>query len=97
VIARREAIAATAEALARIDVAAGLAERAVEGGWCRPELVDEPVSRNRGGAASGGRGRRWRAGERFVANDCVLSPDDRLWLIGGPTWAANRPSCARTR
>ncbi|MBU2032938.1 MAG: DNA mismatch repair protein MutS, partial [Alphaproteobacteria bacterium] len=42
VIARREAIAATAEALARIDVAAGLAERAVEGDWCRPELTDEP-------------------------------------------------------
>jgi DNA mismatch repair protein MutS len=23
-------------------------------------------------------------GERFVANDCALSADDRLWLIGGP-------------
>ena len=23
-------------------------------------------------------------GERFVANDCRLSPDDRLWLVGGP-------------
>jgi DNA mismatch repair protein MutS len=23
-------------------------------------------------------------GERFVANDCALGADDRLWLIGGP-------------
>ena len=25
-----------------------------------------------------------KAGERFVANDCRLGSDDRLWLIGGP-------------
>ena len=23
-------------------------------------------------------------GDRFVANDCRLSPQDRLWLVGGP-------------
>ncbi|MGO7251770.1 hypothetical protein ACCS63_36155, partial [Rhizobium brockwellii] len=39
-LASRESIAATADALARLDVASGLAERAVEGGWVRPELVD---------------------------------------------------------
>src|SRR3546814_2661095 len=38
----REAIAATADALARLDVAASLAERAVECGWTRPDLVDHP-------------------------------------------------------
>jgi len=83
VAAARE-IAATAAALARIDVAAGLAERAAEGGWCRPEIVDEPCL-----AVSGGRHPVVEAalaarGERFVANDCTLLPDDRLWLIGGP-------------
>src|SRR5690606_16828271 len=40
--ASRERIAATAAALARIDVAAGQAERAAEGGWCRPEIAEAP-------------------------------------------------------
>ncbi|MBC2670026.1 DNA mismatch repair protein MutS [Novosphingobium piscinae] len=83
-VAHREGIAATAAALARIDVAAGLAERAAEGQWCCPAIVTEPCL-----AISGGRHPVVEAalaarGERFVANDCVLSPDDRLWLIGGP-------------
>ncbi|HET9627950.1 MAG TPA: DNA mismatch repair protein MutS [Novosphingobium sp.] len=81
---RRHAIAGTAAALARIDVAAALAERAAEGSWCRPEIVHEPCLEVTGGrhpvveAALAGRG------ERFVANDCSLGPDNRLWLIGGP-------------
>ncbi|HYZ47486.1 MAG TPA: DNA mismatch repair protein MutS, partial [Sphingomonas sp.] len=37
-LTRRDAIAAAADAIARLDVAAALAERAVEGGWCRPGL-----------------------------------------------------------
>ncbi len=48
-VAARQAIAATAEALARIDVAAGQAERAAEGGWCRPTLSAEPVLQIVGG------------------------------------------------
>ncbi|WP_454597872.1 DNA mismatch repair protein MutS [Qipengyuania sp. SM2507] len=84
VVARREAIAATAEALARIDVAAGLAERAVEGGWCRPELVDEPCLAIEAGRHPVVEQALARGNERFVANDCMLSADDRLWLIGGP-------------
>ena len=39
-LARAEPIAAAADALARLDVAAALAERAVEDGWTRP-LFDE--------------------------------------------------------
>ncbi len=35
-------ITATAEAIARIDVAASHAHRAAEGGWTRPQLTDEP-------------------------------------------------------
>ena len=84
VVARREAIAATAQALARIDVAAGLAERAAEGDWCRPELVDAPCLEIIGGRHPVVEAALARAGERFVANDCTLGPDDRLWLIGGP-------------
>ena len=84
--ARADAIAASADALARIDVGCALAERAVEGGWCRPELVADPCLDVRGGrhpvveaalAATPG-------GDRFVANDLCLIPDDRLWLVTGP-------------
>ncbi|MEM8726357.1 MAG: DNA mismatch repair protein MutS, partial [Pseudomonadota bacterium] len=84
VVNAREAIAATAAALARIDVAAGNAERAAEGDWCRPEITDEA-----GLAITAGRhpvveAALAKTSERFVANDCALGGDDRLWLIGGP-------------
>ena len=83
-VAARHAIAATAAALARIDVAAGQAERAAEGGWCKPVISDGLGLDITGGrhpvveAALTGRG------ERFIANDCRLAPHDRLWLVGGP-------------
>jgi DNA mismatch repair protein MutS len=82
---RRTEIAATAEALARLDVAAALAECAAEGGWCRPKLVEyscfdavggrHPVVEAAVAAAGGG---------RFVANDLALSEGERLWLVTGP-------------
>lgn len=84
VSAARQAIAATAAALARIDVAAGLAERAAEGGWCRPEVVDDPCLEITGGRHPVVEAALAAKGERFVANDCRLVPDDRLWLVGGP-------------
>ena len=77
-VAAREAIARTAAALARFDVAAGLAARAAEGGWSLPRVVEEPGLDSVVEAALGVRG------ERFVANDCRLVPEDRLWLVGGP-------------
>ena len=83
-VAARQAIARTAEALARLDVAAGQAERAGEGGWCRPQIAAEPVLEVTGGRHPVVETALTRSGERFVANDCNLSPDDRLWLIGGP-------------
>ena len=84
VAAAREAVAATAQALARIDVAAGQAERAAEGGWCRPELLDEPCLDIAGGRHPVVEAALAKDGERFVANDCSLGVQDRLWLIGGP-------------
>lgn len=84
VVARREAIAATAEALARIDVAAGLAERAAEDDWCRPEMIDAPCLEVTGGRHPVVEAALARSGDRFVANDCLLGTGDRLWLIGGP-------------
>ena len=78
-------LSAAAAALARLDVAASLAERAVEGDWCRPELVEEPclsIEAGRHPVVEAALART--SGDRFVANDCHLSTDNRLWLIGGP-------------
>ena len=80
----RHAIAATAQALARIDVAAGQAERAAEGGWCRPEIAADPVLEIEQGRHPVVEAALAARGERFVANDCHLAPQDRLWLVGGP-------------
>jgi DNA mismatch repair protein MutS len=81
---RREAIAATADALARIDASAGLAERAAEGGWARPALVDHACFEIAGGRHPVVEDAIARTGGRFVANDCKLSEDSRLWLVTGP-------------
>jgi len=83
-LAGREAIAATADALARLDVAAGLAERAAEDGWARPTLVDHACFDIEGGRHPVVEAAVQRSGERFVANDCVLSETSRLWLVTGP-------------
>ncbi|OAN50981.1 DNA mismatch repair protein MutS [Sphingobium sp. TCM1] len=88
VLDRKADIARAADALARLDVAAALAERAAEGGWQRPHFV--PAD----GAGQcldivGGRhpvveDALRREGQPFVANDCRLSDTDRLWLVTGP-------------
>jgi DNA mismatch repair protein MutS len=83
-VAQASAITVTADALARIDVAAGLAERSAEGGWTRPALADQPCLEIEGGRHPVVERALARSGERFVANDCCLSASDRLWLITGP-------------
>ncbi len=85
VMARRLEIAEAAAALAGLDLAAALAERAVESRWVRPELTGGTEFDIRGGrhptveAALAG-------GGAFVANDCVLG-EDRIWLVTGPNMA----------
>jgi len=83
-LARRDAIAAAADSIARLDVAAALAERAVEGGWCRPALVDHPCLEIEGGRHPVVEAAVAKSGGRFVANDCRLSEHSRLWLVTGP-------------
>ena len=83
-VAARHAIARTAAALARIDVAAGQAERAAEGGWTRPDLVEGLSLDIEGGRHPVVEAALAAQGARFVANDCHLGTHDRLWLIGGP-------------
>ncbi|OYY65740.1 MutS family DNA mismatch repair protein [Sphingomonas sp. 28-62-11] len=83
-LANREAIAATADAIARLDVATALAERASEGGWARPQIVDHACFEIEGGRHPVVEAAVAKAGGRFVANDCRLSEDNRLWLVTGP-------------
>ncbi len=83
-VAARQSIATTAAALARIDVAAALAERAAEGGWTRPDVVTDACLEISGGRHPVVEAALAAKGERFVANDCRLLPQDRLWLVGGP-------------
>jgi len=88
VTSRAPQIAQAASALAALDVAAALAELAVSEDWCRP-LVDDSLTFQ----IDGGRHPVVEAALRaansasFVANDCDLSPGNRLWLITGPNMA----------
>jgi DNA mismatch repair protein MutS len=83
-VARSSAIAATAEAIARIDVAASHAARAAEGQWVRPTLSDQPFLEIDAGRHPVVEAALAAAGERFIANDIALGERDRLWLITGP-------------
>ncbi len=80
-------IADTADALARIDVAAALAELAARNSYTRP-VVDNSLTF----AISGGRhpvveAALKRANTPFIANDCELAEASRLWLLTGPNMA----------
>ena len=83
-VAASDPIMATADAIARIDVAAGNADRAAEGQWCLPSLDEQPCLEIEGGRHPVVESALAGSGERFIANDCNLSPNDRLWLITGP-------------
>jgi DNA mismatch repair protein MutS len=77
-------ITATADAIARIDVAASHAQRAVEGSWTRPQLTDKPCLEIEAGRHPVVESALRETGERFVAYDLSMGADDRLWLITGP-------------
>jgi DNA mismatch repair protein MutS len=81
---RARDIAMTADALARLDVASALAERAVEGGWCRPHFAPDARFDIAGGRHPVVEQALAKSGARFVANDCMLVPQSRLWLVTGP-------------
>jgi DNA mismatch repair protein MutS len=77
-------ITATADAVARIDVGTGLAQRAAEGGWALPQMTDEACLEIEGGRHPVVEAALRDTGERFVANDLSMGRSDRLWLITGP-------------
>jgi DNA mismatch repair protein MutS len=86
VMARRSEIAAAAAALATLDLAAALAERAAEGGWVRPLVEAGSAFEISGARHPAVEAALAAAGGSFVANDCVLAAD-RIWLVTGPNMA----------
>ena len=83
-VAAAAQITATAEAIARIDVAASHAQRAAEDNWSLPQLTHEPCLEIESGRHPVVESALKETGDRFVANDLAMGPDDRLWLITGP-------------
>jgi len=86
------AIKDAAEALAAIDVAAGLASLAVERDYVRPQVDDSLAFAISGGRHPVVEQTLGRDSGPFVANDCDLSPPveesaGRIWLVTGPNMA----------
>jgi DNA mismatch repair protein MutS len=77
-----------AAALARLDVAAAGAELAVERRYCRPQIDESGAFHIEGGRHPVVEAAIEAAQETsFVANDCDLAEDRRLWLVTGPNMA----------
>jgi DNA mismatch repair ATPase MutS len=69
-----------------LDLAAALAERAVEGGWVRPVVEAGTAFEIAGGRHPTVEAALAAEGHGFVANDCTLATD-RIWLVTGPNMA----------
>jgi len=85
VLGQAEAIARAADAMAVLDVSAGLAALATEGDWCRPVMAADTRF-----AVTGGRHpvvEAMQPDTPFVPNDCDLGPERNLWLLTGPNMA----------
>ena len=78
-------------ALHELDLAVSLADLAVEGNWCRPELDDSRRFLVKGGRHPVvERAVTAQDGTGFIANDCELSEETEspsIWLITGPNMA----------
>jgi DNA mismatch repair protein MutS len=89
VLQRLTELRRAAEAMAALDVAAALAELAVEQNYARP-VVDDSLNFNIKGGRHPVVEQALKAAHSttpFIANDCDLAPDNRLWLLTGPNMA----------
>jgi DNA mismatch repair protein MutS len=85
---RNQEIIVTAEALAKLDVATGLAELSVLRRYARPTIDDSLEFKIEGGRHPVVEAALEKAAEGdFIANDCDLSDAQRLWLLTGPNMA----------
>jgi len=86
VLAQKQLISQTAEAVADIDVALSTACLCVRRNYCCPQLGND-----RQFAITAGRHpvveKALAAGQPFIANDCHLTDGANLWLLTGPNMA----------
>ena len=91
VLAQEADIRRAAEALATIDVAAGLAELAADADWTRPEVDASLAFAIEAGRHPVVEAALRREGQAFVANDCALSgvvgKGGRIAIVTGPNMA----------
>lgn len=87
VLGAADAIAKTAKALARLDVATGLATLADEQRYVRPEVDDSDGFVIEGGRHPVVEQALKREQTPFISNHANLSEDQRLWLLTGPNMA----------
>lgn len=86
-LALGETIAETAQAIAEIDVCASHADMASRASYTRP-VVDGSLSFDiKGGRHPVVEAVLKKQNEGFIANDCMLAGNDRLWLLTGPNMA----------
>ncbi|HTK83605.1 MAG TPA: DNA mismatch repair protein MutS [Patescibacteria group bacterium] len=81
-----EEIGAHARALAALDVAAGLADLAVDHNYTRP-VVDDSLTFSIEGGRHPVVEQALSGDKPFVPNDCTLDGKQRLWLLTGPNMA----------
>jgi DNA mismatch repair protein MutS len=88
VIGRADAVAAAAEALAELDLAAGLAQLATERRWSRPVVDRSLAFRIEAGRHPVVEAALQAMGSGpFAPNDCDLAEERRIWLLTGPNMA----------
>ena len=87
VLTVRDAVARVASAAAALDLVAGLAQAAAEGLWSEPEMVDDVSLSIDGGRHPVAERLLEAEGRAFVANDCRMEEENRLWLLTGPNMA----------
>jgi DNA mismatch repair protein MutS len=91
VLAQQAGIAATARALAEIDVAASAAQLAISAHWSRPVVETGRAFEITGGRHPVVEDALRKTGDTFVANDCQLSAEASgpapIWLVTGPNMA----------
>jgi len=88
VTGRADPIALAAQSLAGLDVASALAQLALERRYCRPKLDGTTAFEITGGRHPVVEAALEAGHESaFVANDCELGEEGRLWLLTGPNMA----------
>jgi DNA mismatch repair protein MutS len=87
ITAEADSLAYTARILAGLDVACGLAHLAKTQDYCQPQLSQSTGFRIEKGRHPVVEQMLSKNGQNFIANDCTLEKQEKLWLLTGPNMA----------